>query len=96
MCIRDRDWVGLKNRLECRLKGQLESQLRHRLVWVPPSREVNVTGTRTETDSMGPIEVPQDRYWGAQTARSLIHFPIGHDVMPRPVLRAVGLSLIHI
>jgi len=40
---------------------------------------------------MGPIEVPQDRYWGAQTARSLIHFPIGHDVMPRPVLRAVGI-----
>jgi fumarate hydratase class II len=40
---------------------------------------------------MGPIEVPGDRYWGAQTARSLIHFPIGHDVMPRPVLRALGI-----
>jgi fumarate hydratase, class II len=50
-----------------------------------------MTATRTETDSMGPIEVPADRYWGAQTARSLIHFPIGHDVMPRPLLRAVGI-----
>ena len=39
--------------------------------------------TRTETDSMGPIDVPADRYWGAQTARSLIHFAIGDDTMPR-------------
>ncbi|MFZ0664310.1 MAG: class II fumarate hydratase [Acidimicrobiales bacterium] len=50
-----------------------------------------MTGTRTETDSMGPIEVPDDRYWGAQTQRSLIHFSIGHDVMPRPLLRAIGI-----
>jgi fumarate hydratase, class II len=50
-----------------------------------------LTGTRTETDSMGPIEVPDDRYWGAQTQRSLIHFSIGHDVMPRPLLRAIGI-----
>ncbi|MGO9344765.1 MAG: class II fumarate hydratase [Acidimicrobiales bacterium] len=50
-----------------------------------------MTGTRTETDSMGPIEVPKDKYWGAQTARSLVHFPIGHDVMPRPLLRAFGI-----
>jgi fumarate hydratase, class II len=47
--------------------------------------------TRIETDSMGPIEVPADRYWGAQTERSLIHFPIGHDVMPRALLRAMGI-----
>jgi fumarate hydratase class II len=40
---------------------------------------------------MGPIEVPSDRYWGAQTARSLIHFPIADDVMPRPLLRAFGI-----
>jgi fumarate hydratase class II len=50
-----------------------------------------VSGTRIETDSMGPIEVPSDRYWGAQTARSLVHFPIGDDVMPRPLLRAFGI-----
>src|SRR4029434_307052 len=47
--------------------------------------------TRTETDSMGAIAVPVDRYYGAQTARSLIHFNIGHDVMPREVIRAMGI-----
>ena len=47
--------------------------------------------TRTETDSMGAIEVPADRYYGAQTARSLIHFDIGRDVMPRELVRALGV-----
>ncbi|HLK87292.1 MAG TPA: class II fumarate hydratase [Candidatus Binataceae bacterium] len=46
---------------------------------------------RTETDSMGAIEVPSDRYWGAQTERSLHHFNIGPDRMPRSVIRAFGL-----
>jgi len=40
---------------------------------------------------MGQIEVPADRYWGAQTARSLVHFPIGDDKMPRPLLRGIGI-----
>ncbi|MDE3243501.1 MAG: class II fumarate hydratase [Nitrospirota bacterium] len=48
-------------------------------------------GTRKETDSMGAIEVPSDRYWGAQTQRSLHHFDIGHDVMPRELIRAFGI-----
>jgi fumarate hydratase class II len=47
--------------------------------------------TRTETDSMGPIEVPDDRYWGAQTQRSLHHFSIGSDHMPRPVIRGMAI-----
>ncbi|NJL04718.1 MAG: class II fumarate hydratase [Chloroflexaceae bacterium] len=47
--------------------------------------------TRTETDSMGPIEVATDRYWGAQTQRSLHHFAIGADVMPRELIRAFGI-----
>ena len=47
--------------------------------------------TRTETDSMGPIEVAADRYWGAQTERSLLHFKIGDDVMPREMIRALGV-----
>jgi fumarate hydratase class II len=47
--------------------------------------------TRIETDTMGPIEVPADRYWGAQTARSLIHFAIGPDKMPRSVIRGIGI-----
>src|SRR5579884_2468952 len=40
---------------------------------------------------MGPIEVPAERYWGAQTARSLVHFSIGEDRMPRAVIRALGI-----
>src|SRR6516225_5908430 len=47
--------------------------------------------TRTETDSMGPVEVPADRYYGAQTARSLRHFAIGEDRMPEPVISAFGV-----
>ena len=47
--------------------------------------------TRTESDSMGQIEVPLDRYYGAQTARSLIHFAIGRDTMPAELIRAFGI-----
>jgi fumarate hydratase, class II len=47
--------------------------------------------TRTETDSMGAVEVPADKYWGAQTQRSLHHFNIGFDVMPREMIRAFGI-----
>jgi fumarate hydratase class II len=47
-------------------------------------------GTRRETDSMGAIDVPADRYWGAQTQRSLIHFSIGDDRMPKAVYHAYG------
>jgi fumarate hydratase class II len=53
-----------------------------------------MTETRTETDSMGSIEVPADRYWGAQTQRSLHHFPIGDpsaDRMPIEVIRALAM-----
>ncbi len=46
---------------------------------------------RKETDSMGEIEVPADRYYGAQTARSLIHFDIGTETMPREIIRAMGI-----
>jgi fumarate hydratase, class II len=46
---------------------------------------------RTESDSMGKIEVPNDRYYGAQTARSLIHFDIGRDTMPPELIRAFGI-----
>jgi fumarate hydratase class II len=49
------------------------------------------TTTRVETDSMGEIEVPTSAYWGAQTQRSLKHFNIGFDVMPREVIRALGI-----
>ena len=47
--------------------------------------------TRTETDSMGEIEVPANCYYGAQTARSLIHFDIGTETMPRELIRGMGI-----
>ncbi|MDX2226513.1 MAG: class II fumarate hydratase [Verrucomicrobiae bacterium] len=47
--------------------------------------------TRMESDSMGEIPVPANVYYGAQTQRSLIHFAIGHDVMPREMIRALGI-----
>src|SRR5262245_30633202 len=47
-------------------------------------------GVRLESDSMGTVEVPADRYWGAQTQRSLIHFSIGDDRMPKAVYHAYG------
>jgi fumarate hydratase class II len=48
------------------------------------------TGTRVESDSMGSVEVPAEHYWGAQTQRSLIHFSIGDDHMPKAVYHAYG------
>src|SRR3984957_17014954 len=51
---------------------------------------ISAGGTRRETDSMGEIEVPADRYWGAQTQRSLVPFSIGDDRMPKPVYHAYG------
>src|SRR5919106_500597 len=48
------------------------------------------SGMRIESDSMGNIEVPADNYWGAQTQRSLVHFSIGNDRMPKAVYHAYG------
>ncbi|GHO79779.1 hypothetical protein KSD_75500 [Ktedonobacter sp. SOSP1-85] len=52
--------------------------------------DTGATGTRQETDSMGAINVPAEHYWGAQTQRSLIHFSIGDDHMPKEVYHAYG------
>jgi fumarate hydratase, class II len=49
------------------------------------------SSTRTETDSFGPIEVPGDRYWGAQTERSRRNFRIGDEPMPKPLIRAMAM-----
>jgi fumarate hydratase class II len=51
---------------------------------------LSACGVREESDSMGSIEVPADHYWGAQTQRSLIHFSIGNDRMPKAVYHAYG------
>jgi len=50
-----------------------------------------MTGTRTETDSFGPLEIPEERLWGAQTQRSLGNFRIGAETMPPPLIRALGI-----
>ncbi len=50
-----------------------------------------MTATRTETDSFGPLEVPSDKYWGAQTQRSIINFPIGWERQPVAIIRALGV-----
>ena len=51
---------------------------------------LDATGTRREFDSLGDVEVPASHYWGAQTERSLHHFNIGHDRMPKEVYHAYG------
>ncbi|WP_127558681.1 class II fumarate hydratase [Nioella ostreopsis] len=50
-----------------------------------------MTATRTETDSFGPLEVPTDKYWGAQTQRSIMNFPIGWEKQPVAIVRALGV-----
>ena len=50
------------------------------------------TPTRIETDSLGEMHVPADRYWGAQTQRSLHNFKIGTERMPQPLIRALGIQ----
>jgi len=50
-----------------------------------------MTATRTETDTFGPIEVAADRYWGAQTQRSIQNFKIGWEKQPKPIIRALGI-----
>jgi len=50
-----------------------------------------MTTTRTETDSFGPLEVPADKYWGAQTQRSIMNFPIGWERQPIAIVRALGV-----
>ena len=50
-----------------------------------------MTKTRVETDSFGPLDVPCDKYWGAQTQRSLINFPIGWEKQPIAIVRALGV-----
>jgi fumarate hydratase class II len=56
-----------------------------------PEGLIPSNSTRTETDSFGPIEVPADRYWGAQTERSRRNFKIGDEPMPKPLVRAMAM-----
>src|SRR6202030_3536001 len=55
------------------------------------TKPAQTAATRTESDSMGKMKVPANRYYGAQTARSLVHFAIGKDTMPAELIRAFGI-----
>jgi fumarate hydratase, class II len=61
------------------------------LATAPEERVMSGERTRRETDSLGEVEVPADRYWGAQTQRSLHHFSIGDDRMPKAVIRGMAI-----
>src|SRR6201996_9391679 len=65
--------------------------LRRRLDRPGGNWRVPMGGTRTETDTFGPIEVPADKYWGAQAQRSLGNFKIGVEKQPLPIVRALGI-----
>jgi fumarate hydratase class II len=57
----------------------------------PYTEEAIMAQTRTESDSFGPLEVPADKYWGAQTQRSIMNFPIGWEKQPVAIVRALGV-----
>src|ERR1700761_2527761 len=65
--------------------------LRRRIDRPGDNGRVLMAGTRTETDTFGPIEVPADKYWGAQAQRSLGNFKIGVEKQPLPIVRALGI-----
>ena len=80
-------WIvqAIRNRLD--IKGTYQQQSREPNVRSPQSN----LDFRIETDTMGEMKVPGDTYYGCQTARSLVNFDIGDDVMPRPLIRAFGV-----
>ena len=82
-----RAWIvqAIRNRLD--IKGTYQQQSREPNVRSPQSN----LDFRIETDTMGEMKVPGDTYYGCQTARSLVNFDIGDDVMPRPLIRAFGI-----
>ena len=57
----------------------------------PAGQSATAGETRTESDTFGPIDVPADRFWGAQTQRSIQNFRIGGERMPAPLVHALGL-----
>src|SRR5215472_9164690 len=77
---------------ECRMTtketGPGQPQTAPKILNVPIG--LQATGMRREFDSLGDVEVPADHYWGAQTQRSLEHFNIGNDRMPKEVYHAYG------
>jgi fumarate hydratase class II len=76
------------------IQGSLDSESEERTgepAAASRSARAKPDAIRIEKDTMGEVEVPADRYYGAQTARSLVNFDIGEDIMPRSVVRAFGV-----
>src|SRR5258708_39677745 len=90
-------WAAVMERLMSEV-GRAKSNLPPFTTAAPGQESASTHGiasgqgpTRTETDSMGKMEVAADRYYGAETARSLGHFGIGKDTMPGERVRALGV-----
>ena len=75
------------------IRGRLDVKSTYSQTYTPPSPKAPKSNVdfRIETDTMGEMEVPGDTYYGCQTARSLVNFDIGEDVMPKPLIRAFGI-----
>src|SRR3974390_997626 len=88
-------WPILPDKLNssppCRRQAPQETFMSEATQFAVPSQAGKSVPTRTESDSMGKIEVPMDRYYGAQTARSLIPAPLGKDTMPPELIRSFGI-----
>lgn len=80
-------WIVQAIRTRLQTKGTYDQIYREP---IPRSTESN-DEYRIETDTMGEMKVPGDKFYGCQTARSLVNFDIGDDVMPRPLIRAFGI-----
>ena len=77
--------------IEDGLSSKASNQEEHEVTAVQRSARASPEERRIEIDTMGEVVVPADRYYGAQTARSLENFDIGDDIMPRAVIRAFGI-----
>ncbi len=78
-------------RLKCRAKSSCCHSRKRVCVFRKQQKENICKKIRVETDSIGPVEVPEEAYWGAQTQRSLHHFSIGSDLIPHEVIKALAI-----
>src|SRR5882757_11005670 len=81
------------SQIEARIAGPVQSQLMSNgRIWMAESKQTSsrdlISNVRKEMDSLGEVNVPADKLWGAQTQRSLEHFSIGKDLIPREMITA--------
>jgi Malic enzyme, NAD binding domain/Lyase len=92
--VQDAMWQPEYRSIKARLVDEMAPQKKTADRGAPTIHDVPIgidaTGVRAETDSLGRVDVPAEHYWGAQTQRSLVHFDIGDDRMPKAVYHAYG------